>query len=108
MHYVGRLDEAGAPTPPVYAGHSQGFTRAAYAERALGSVHMGAGVCRLAPGGQIDPHLHSFEESFYVLEGALEALAGEAAHTIGPGHFGLIGTGARHAFRNAGAQPARW
>ena len=108
MHRVARLDEAGAPTPPNYAAHSRGFTRATYVERAMGSVHMGAGISRLAPGGQIDPHLHSFEESFYVLAGELSVLIGEGAQAIGPGHFGLIGTGTRHAFRNLGSQPARW
>jgi quercetin dioxygenase-like cupin family protein len=73
----------------------------------MGSVHMGAGLSRLAPGGQIDPHLHSFEESFYVLAGELSVLIGEAAQAIGPGHYGLIATGTRHAFRNTGSAPAR-
>jgi mannose-6-phosphate isomerase-like protein (cupin superfamily) len=108
MHYVAKLDEAGAPTPPLYASHSHGFTRGMYAERATGSVHMGAGVCRLAPGGFIAPHLHSFEESFYVLEGELVALVGDEAIVLGPSTFGLIPTGTRHGFRNAGAAPARW
>jgi mannose-6-phosphate isomerase-like protein (cupin superfamily) len=108
MHYVARLDEAGAPTPPMYAAYSHGFTRATYVERAMGSVHMGTGISRLAPGGQIDPHLHAFEESFYVLEGELSVLIGDAVHAVGPGHFGLIPTGARHGFRNRGQPPARW
>ncbi len=114
MHHVATLDEAGAPTPALYVAHSRGFTRATYVARAMGSVHMGAGLSRLAPGGQIDPHLHSFEESFYVLEGELSVLVGESAHSIGPGHYGLIPTGTRHGFRNtgsdqaAGAAPARW
>ena len=36
----------------------------------MGSVHMGVGICYLDPGG-IEPHRHSFEESFYILEGSV-------------------------------------
>lgn len=108
MHSVARLDEAGAPTPPLYQPHSRGFTRATYVDHAMGSVHMGAGICRLEPGGHIAPHLHSFEESFYLLAGELTVLIGDQAYVLSPGHFGLIATGTKHALRNAGSKPARW
>ena len=71
MHYVARLGEGGAPTPPNYETHSRGYTRTACVDQAMGSAHMGAAISRLARGGVIRPHLHSFEESFYVLEGEL-------------------------------------
>jgi mannose-6-phosphate isomerase-like protein (cupin superfamily) len=77
-------------------------------DRAVGSVHMGTGVCFLEPGGVIQPHLHSFEESFYILEGSVIAQIGEQRYALGSGHFGLIGTGVRHAWRNVGGKPARW
>jgi quercetin dioxygenase-like cupin family protein len=108
MHYVTRLDEADAETPAAYQGRSQGFSRFNCVSRATGSVHMGVGVCQLAPGGAIQPHLHSFEESFYILEGSVIVQVGESAYRLGPGHFGLIETGMAHAWRNAGDQPARW
>jgi mannose-6-phosphate isomerase-like protein (cupin superfamily) len=69
---------------------------------------MGTGICFLDAAGAIQPHLHSFEESFYILEGNVIAEIGEQAHLLGPGHFGLISTGVKHAFRNTGNQPARW
>jgi mannose-6-phosphate isomerase-like protein (cupin superfamily) len=69
---------------------------------------MGTGICSLDAGGFIQPHIHSFEESFYILEGSLIAQIGEQAHRLGPGHFGLIGTGVPHGFRNASDRPARW
>ena len=108
MHHVSRIDLANAQTPKLYEGRSTGFRRATYVDHTVGSVHMGVGVCSLDPGGVIQPHLHSFEESFYVLEGSLVGQIGEKASVLGPGHFGLISTGVRHAFRNAGKQPVRW
>jgi mannose-6-phosphate isomerase-like protein (cupin superfamily) len=108
MHSVSKISESTAPTPELYEQHSHGFRRASYVDRAVGSVHMGAGVCLLAPGGVIQPHVHSFEENFYILEGNLIAQIGERACTLVPGHFGLIGTGVKHAWRNAGPHPVRW
>ncbi|HKZ70048.1 MAG TPA: cupin domain-containing protein [Anaerolineales bacterium] len=108
MHSVSRIDPAVAQTPSPYEGHSSGFRRVAYVNRAVGSVHMGTGICFLESKGVIQTHLHSFEESFYVLEGNVIAQIGEQAYTLGPGCFGLISTGVRHAWRNAGDQPVRW
>ncbi len=108
MHHVSRIDESQARTPRVYEGRSTGFRRATYVDHSMGSVHMGVGVCFLEPGGAIQSHLHSFEESFYVLEGNLTAEIGDTTNGLSTGNFGLISTGVRHSFRNTGAQPARW
>jgi mannose-6-phosphate isomerase-like protein (cupin superfamily) len=108
MHYVSKIDEAAAQTPKVYEKHSAGFKRATYVDRTIGSVHMGTGICYLGPDGVIQPHLHSFEESFYILEGKVMVQIGAQAVALGPGHFGLISTGTRHAWLNAGDQPVRW
>jgi quercetin dioxygenase-like cupin family protein len=69
---------------------------------------MGVGLCTLDAGGHIAPHVHAFEESFYVLEGRLTAQIGDRAVLLGPGHYGLIPTGERHAWRGAGDGPVRW
>lgn len=108
MHHVSKINGAAAQTPKLYEKHSTHFRRATYVDRAVGSVHMGTGICFLGPKGVIQPHLHSFEESFYILEGSVIAQIGERAYTLGRGHFGLISTGVRHAWRNAGDQPIRW
>jgi len=108
MHHVSKIDEATAQTPKLYEGQSSGFRRAGYVDRAMGSVHMGTGICYLDANGIIQPHLHSFEESFYILEGNVIAQIGEQAYSLSPGHFGLISTGVKHAFRNASNQSARW
>ena len=108
MHHVSRIDEASAQTPSLYVNRSSGFRRATYVDHAMGSVHMGVGICYLEPGGVIQPHLHSFEESFYILEGGVEAQIDDARCALGPGDFGLIGTGSRHTWRNTSSRRARW
>jgi quercetin dioxygenase-like cupin family protein len=108
MHYVSRIDEGAAQTPERYETRSTGFRRFTCVDRAVGSVHMGVGICSLDPGGMIQPHVHSFEESFYLLDGSVILQIGDRASLLGPGHFGLIHTGERHAWRAAGARGARW
>src|SRR5215469_221791 len=108
MHHVSRIDPARAQTPRVYEGHSRGFQRSTYVDREMGSVHMGTGVCSLDGGGWINRHLHSFEESFYLLEGEVSARIGEKDCRFGPGDYGLIRTGMPHSWRNEGSGTARW
>lgn len=108
MHYVSKISAATASVPKTYDRRSRGFRRATYVDRAMGSVHMGTGICYLEPEGLIEPHVHSFEESFYILEGAVEVQIGEKKHVLGAGHFGLIGTGVRHAWSNASRSTIRW
>lgn len=108
MHYVSKVSSESSRVPELYRNHSTGFRRATFVDRAMGSVHMGAGICYLEPGGEIEPHLHSFEESFYILEGSVTAQVSDKSFALGPGHFGLIPTGARHSWRNTGESPVRW
>ena len=93
---------------PQFAGHSQGYTRAPLVDHTLGSVHTGLSMCELAPGGTIDPHVHSFEEGFYVLSGTAVAAMNGEAYVLKAGDYGVAKVGALHAWRNAGATPVRW
>jgi len=108
MHYVSKIAESAAQTPKLYEKRSTGFRRASYVDRAMGSVHMGAGICYLGSSGMIQPHLHSLEESFYILEGNVVAQIGDRSYALGPGDFGLISTGVPHAWRNMSNEPVRW
>ncbi len=85
MHYVSKIDGTQAQTPKLYEKHSTGFRRASYVDRAMGSVHMGTGICYLGSGGVIQPHLHSSEESFYILEGNVIAQIDDRSVALGPG-----------------------
>jgi mannose-6-phosphate isomerase-like protein (cupin superfamily) len=108
MHHTSSLDTLNSAVPAGYAGKSVGFGRKAYVDADMGSVHMGVGICQLEPSGNIQHHLHAFEESFYVLEGSPICQVGDSAYELGPGHYGLIPTGTVHAWQNKGGTPARW
>jgi mannose-6-phosphate isomerase-like protein (cupin superfamily) len=108
MHHVTKIDPSSAQTPEGYQQHSTGFRRSTYVEHESGSVHMGTGICTVAASGTIAPHIHSFEETFFILNGSVIVQIGDQAYTLGPGHFGLIGTGVKHSWHNAGSQSAQW
>ena len=69
MFHVRRADQIVLATPAAYAPHSSGHRRAELVGQSVGSRHTGIARCALDPGGDVGEHLHSFEKSFYVLEG---------------------------------------
>jgi quercetin dioxygenase-like cupin family protein len=61
----------------------------------------------IPPGGGPPPHRHSFEESFTVLEGELQATFRGAKSTLHAGQTINIPANAPHQFHNASAGPVR-
>lgn len=59
------------------------------------------------PGGGPPPHRHDFEESFTVLEGAIEATFRGERSTIRAGETLHVPANAPHQFRNVSDVPAR-
>jgi quercetin dioxygenase-like cupin family protein len=60
------------------------------------------------PGGGPPPHIHrTNEESFYVLEGELEFVAGDRTARASVGTFVHVPEGTLHTFDNVGQAPAR-
>ena len=109
MFYVGKFDESGFAVPHGYAQHSLGYERATLIDHAVGSVHMGAGICRLQPQGSVESRIHANEKGIYVLEGELEMKRGEhEVFRLSADDYALIPYGTSHALRNAGAKAARW
>ena len=92
----------------AYAGNSHSFRRCSLVDAAAGSVHMGVGLCALETGGRIDSHLHSFEESFYVVEGKPTLVLDGRAYPLLPGACGLIPVGVPHAWLGPELGSARW
>jgi quercetin dioxygenase-like cupin family protein len=107
-HIVVRADDANFAIPAPYADLSEGFERWSPINGDSGSVHQEFGVCRLEPNGVIEPHVHSFEESVYVLSGEVVCETGEGSYLLGEGDYGVIPVAAPHAFRNAGTVTASW
>ena len=108
MHYYGRFDEAALAVPPVFAGHSEGYTAATLIDRSSGSVHTGLSINELAPGGRIEPHLQAFEEGFYILRGEAVVTIAGSSYRLGPGDYGAVKVGVPHAWHAAGADAVRW
>jgi quercetin dioxygenase-like cupin family protein len=107
-HLVRRTQDARYDPPTGWARSATGFSRWT-AVNESSAVHTGFGICALEPGGSVPAHVHSFEESFYVVEGSPVLETTEGAYRFGPGDYGLLPTGIPHAWRNDdGGVPARW
>ena len=87
---------------PAYLERSRGFRRASLVDRSVGSVHMGLGLCALQAGGHIETHLHSFEESFFVLEGQPTLVLDGRAYPLTPGACGVVPVSVAHAWIGTG------
>ncbi len=106
MHHVLRADEISLR--PAYPGQSSGFARCTLVDRDAGSVHMAVGLCGLEANGSVDEHLHSFEESFYVLEGSPALVLDGRAYRLRPGACGVVPVGVRHGWLGSEGETARW
>ena len=105
--HVDRIDWTRASAPSGYEAHCKGFARQTLIDGDTGSTHMGFGACELEPGCHVGTHLHSFEESFFVLEGRVLLTMHNETVELGPGHCGLIPVGVAHAW-SAADENARW
>jgi quercetin dioxygenase-like cupin family protein len=62
----------------------------------------------LAPGGWLRRHVHSFEESLYVLAGELIFELDGHVHLLRPGDYGIAPIGTWHTLASASNEPVRW
>lgn len=108
MHYYGSFFPDGLGHHPLYEDHSAGYTHESLIGPETGSVHTGLSVNELAPGGTIDPHVHSYEEGFYLLGGQAIVTIGGSSHLLGTGDYAAVKVGTPHAWRAVGSTPARW
>ena len=108
MHYFGTFDDGTLTAQPGYDAHSEGYTEAALVNWATGSVHTGLSMNQIAAHGTLSPHVHSFEEGFYVLTGHAVVSIDAQSYVLGPGDFGACKVGTPHAWRNTGPEPLRW
>ena len=107
-HLVRRAADATYTAPGGWAAGATGYTRWDVVTEAAGSVHTGFTVGALDPGGTVPAHVHSFEESVYVLDGTGVLDTNEGSFLLGPGDYALLPTGVAHAWRNLGAADVRW
>ena len=108
MHYVASFNPRTLAPHWAYEGRHEGYAQASLVDHLAGSVHTGLCIAELAASGMVSPHVHSFEESFYILSG--QALVGinEHAYRLGPGDYGCCKVGTLHSWRGVGPTPVRW
>jgi len=73
-----------------------------------GAVHTMFSIGELAAGGAIPSHVHSFEDSLFVLAGEVVLDTADGAFLLRAGDYGVTGLGAPHALRNVSDAPVRW
>lgn len=104
-HIVKKRSELEFATPAEFAGRSSGYEADPVVSEPGGAVQMGFRLARLQPGGTVDSHVHSFEESVYVIDGLLTLDTPEGSAELEAGDYGLLPVGLTHAFRNTGDEP---
>lgn len=72
-----------------------------------GSVHLTVALVELAPGAEVEGHLHPFEESFFVLQGSAQLNLGGQVFALVEADFGVVPIATGHAWANRGDEPAR-
>jgi mannose-6-phosphate isomerase-like protein (cupin superfamily) len=66
------------------------------------------GIIEIAPGRELEAHVHADEDdAFYILEGEMTFVFGDATAAAPPGTFVLAPPGVLHGFRNDGGTPVR-
>ncbi len=99
-HIVKKVADLDLRTPSEFSDRSDGYVGDNIVDEPGGSTQMGFRLSRLEPGGQVAAHVHSFEESLYVISGALTVDTPEASFELVTGDYGLLPVGTTHAFRN--------
>jgi len=107
-HAVGHLDWSFADTPPPPSATSSGLVRKRFIGPPEGSVHTDLSAIVLHPGAWLAPHVHSYEEALYILEGDALFLVGERVFQVTAGDYTLMPTGIRHGLANVGSNAVRF
>ena len=99
-HIVKPASEFDLQIPAEFEGRSSGYMSCPIVDEPGGGVLMGFRISRLESGGSIATHVHSFEESLYVIAGTLTVEIVEGSYGLTKGDYGLIPVGMSHRLRN--------
>jgi quercetin dioxygenase-like cupin family protein len=106
-HLIRRADEAAHPSAGALAPDADGFGRWSVVDDTTSAVHTGFGICRIDPGGLVPAHVHSFEESVYVLEGEVLLRTPGTSILLREGDYALVPVAVPHSWHGADVT-ARW
>ena len=96
-----------APTAG-WASSATGYRRSTAVGEDTGAVHTGFVISELDPGGSLPWHVHSYEESFYVVTGTIVVDTIEGSFRLSDGGYGVVPVGMPHRLRNDGDLAVRW
>jgi quercetin dioxygenase-like cupin family protein len=85
-----------------------GFSAWSIVDGTTPAVHTGFSLGRLDPDAALPAHVHSYEESLYVIDGEVVVQTPGEAARLGPGDYGLIPVGVEHSLRNDGTGQVQW
>ena len=102
-HVVRLAADAEFAAPSDWAKGATAYSRWTAVAESDGAVHTGFGVCDLEPGGSVPTHVHSFEESVYVVDGVGRLDTSEGSFRLAPGDYALIPVGVPHRKQDASA-----
>lgn len=105
---VRRAAEADYAAPGPIAPDAVGASRWRGVGEDDGAAHTDFGITRLEPGGVIPAHMHSFEESFHVLEGEVILATPEVTVHLVAGDYGVLPIGVPHSWRTVGDETTAW
>jgi mannose-6-phosphate isomerase-like protein (cupin superfamily) len=91
-----------------WASEATGYRRGMAVGEDDHAVHTGFMISELDADGEIPWHVHSFEESFYVVAGTLVIDTAEGSFRVSQGEYGVVPIAMPHRWRNLSQQPARW
>ncbi|MEX2161945.1 MAG: cupin domain-containing protein [Anaerolineales bacterium] len=110
---LGFFDESQLPKPGA-SSQMEGFNPTTgvaikmFVDRSFGAVHQSLFLIQYQPGARIEPHDHTFEESYYIVSGRVKATADGKAYDLGPGDVIWTSVGCIHSFENSGSEPVTW
>jgi quercetin dioxygenase-like cupin family protein len=107
-HIVRHAADASWGLPSALEGHVKGYRRWTVVDEGGGAVHTGFGIGEMEPDGRLEWHVHSYEESLYVIDGEVVLYTPGAAARLVKGDYALLPLGTPHALANLSAATARW
>ena len=106
--HVASVDWSFTDRPMPSAPTWHGLSRSVLIGHEQGAVHTELAVGALGPGGWLQRHFHSFEESLYVLRGELLLEIDRHHHRLAAGDYALLPVGTWHALGNSSDAEVRW
>lgn len=107
-YVVRTVADADYRAPGALAPDSSGYARWRAVGFEDGAAHTDFGMSRLEPSGAIPTHVHSFEESFHLVEGEVILVTPEATVHLVAGDYGVIPLGVPHSWQSIGDATAVW